>query len=169
MPWLSFSIWFILKIFYDFHVFLVYFFLIRQVKEVYINFLNHCYIDTEVEVKEIYTSSHMWSLFERSFLVDMALVATATHDRKHADTALEHYVTTSVVNVITTFFRSPFSDQSTTVQVRPRLLTCSIVIVFLFSILDASSGTDEAAGFRAAPTSGFPFVAVRLAEFGPAI
>ena len=86
-------------------------------KEGYINFLNHCYIDTEVEVKEIYTSNHMWSLFERSFLVDMALVASATHDRKHADTSLEHYVTTSVVNVITTFFRSPFSDQSTTVQV----------------------------------------------------
>ncbi len=90
----------------------------RQVKEVYINFLNHCYIDTEVEVKEIYASNHMWSLFERSFLVDMALVASSTHDRKHADTALEHYVTSSVVNVITTFFRSPFSDQSTTVQTR---------------------------------------------------
>lgn len=39
----------------------------------YINFLNHCYIDTEVEVKDIYTSSHMWTLFE-SFLIDMALV-----------------------------------------------------------------------------------------------
>ena len=36
---------------------------IPEVKEVYINFLNHCYIDTEVEVKEIYASSHMWSLF----------------------------------------------------------------------------------------------------------
>jgi hypothetical protein len=70
---------------------------IPEVKEVYINFLNHCYIDTEVDVKEIYTSSHMWSLFERSFLVDMARCASATHDRKHADTALEHYVTTSVV------------------------------------------------------------------------
>lgn len=91
---------------------------IPEVKEVYINFLNHCFIDTEVEVKEIYTSNHMWSLFERSFLVDMARCATATHDRKHADAALEHYVTTSVVNVITTFFRSPFSDQSTAVQTR---------------------------------------------------
>ena len=74
---------------------------IPEVKEVYINFLNHCYIDTEVEVKEIYTSSHMWSLFERSFLVDMALVASSTHDRKHADTALEHYV-------VSTQFRQKF-------------------------------------------------------------
>jgi len=43
------------------------------VKVAYINFLNHCYIDTEVEMKEIYTSSHIWHLFE-SFLIDMAMV-----------------------------------------------------------------------------------------------
>jgi len=88
-----------------------------QVKEAYINFLNHCYIDTEVEMKEIYTSNHMWSLFEKSFLVDMGHVANATHDRKHADTALENYIINSVMNIISTFFNSPFSDQSTTVQV----------------------------------------------------
>ncbi len=44
-----------------------------QVKNAYVNFLNHCYVDTEVEMKEIYTSNHMWSLFE-NFLVDMAMV-----------------------------------------------------------------------------------------------
>ncbi|XP_024947650.1 inositol 1,4,5-trisphosphate receptor isoform X5 [Cephus cinctus] len=89
---------------------------IPEVKEAYINFLNHCYIDTEVEMKEIYTSNHMWSLFEKSFIVDMGLVATSTHDRRHADTALENYVTNCLMNIITTFFSSPFSDQSTTVQ-----------------------------------------------------
>ena len=95
---------------------------IPEVKEVYINFLNHCYIDTEVEVKEIYTSSHMWSLFERSFLVDMARCASATHDRKHADTALEHYVTTSAVTVDTTFFRSVQDQVHSPIRVRPSRL-----------------------------------------------
>lgn len=68
-------------------------------------------------MKEIYTSNHMWSLFEKSFIVDMGIIATATHDREHADTALENYVTGCLMNIITTFFSSPFSDQSTTVQV----------------------------------------------------
>lgn len=90
---------------------------LQQVKEAYINFLNHCYIDTEVEMKEIYTSNHMWSLFEKSFIVDMGWIANATHDRSHADTVLENYVTNCLMNIITTFFSSPFSDQSTTVQV----------------------------------------------------
>ena len=54
-------------------------------KEAYINFLNHCYIDTEVEMKEIYTSHHIWTLFEKSFLVDIAIVANSPHDKKHAD------------------------------------------------------------------------------------
>ncbi|XP_034937156.1 inositol 1,4,5-trisphosphate receptor isoform X4 [Chelonus insularis] len=89
-----------------------------EVKEAYINFLNHCYIDTEVEMKEIYTSNHMWSLFEKSFIVDMGLIGTSTHDRYHADTAFENYVTNCLMNIITTFFSSPFSDQSTTVQTR---------------------------------------------------
>ena len=46
----------------------------------------------------------------------MARYASATHDQKHADTALEHYVTTSALSVVTIFFRSPFSNQSTAVQ-----------------------------------------------------
>ncbi|XP_018401149.1 PREDICTED: inositol 1,4,5-trisphosphate receptor [Cyphomyrmex costatus] len=91
---------------------------IPEVKEAYINFLNHCYIDTEVEMKEIYTSNHMWSLFEKSFIVDMGLIATSIHDRQHADIALETYVTSCLMNIISTFFSSPFSDQSTTVQTR---------------------------------------------------
>lgn len=90
---------------------------IPEVKEAYVGFLHHCYIDTEVEMKEIYTSNHMWTLFEKSFLVDMADIATAPNDRKHPDKALENYVTNCVMNLITTFFKSPFSDQSTTVQV----------------------------------------------------
>lgn len=90
---------------------------IPEVKEAYVGFLNHCYIDTEVEMKEIYTSSHMWTLFEKSFLVDMADIATAPTDRKHPDRALENYVTNCVMNIIITFFNSPFSDQSNTVQV----------------------------------------------------
>ena len=54
---------------------------IPEVKDAYVNFLTHCYIDTEVEMKEIYTSNHMWDLFEKSFLLDMAVVSNATHDR----------------------------------------------------------------------------------------
>ena len=44
-----------------------------QVKTAYVNFVNHCYVDTEVEMKEIYTSNHMWKLFE-NFLVDTCRV-----------------------------------------------------------------------------------------------
>lgn len=39
----------------------------------YVNFVNHCYVDTEVEMKEIYTSNHIWTLFE-NFTLDMAQV-----------------------------------------------------------------------------------------------
>eukprot|EP00092_Neocalanus_flemingeri_P012650 GFUD01013633.1.p1 GENE.GFUD01013633.1~~GFUD01013633.1.p1 ORF type:complete len:2696 (-),score=487.89 GFUD01013633.1:214-8301(-) len=103
---------------------------IPEVKDAYVNFLTHCYIDTEVEMKEIYTSNHMWDLFEKSFLLDMAVVSNATHDRKHADTALEQYVTHTLTDIITTFFKSPFSDQSTTVQTRQSVFVQLLGAVF---------------------------------------
>ena len=106
---------------------------IPEVKDAYVNFLTHCYIDTEVEMKEIYTSNHMWDLFEKSFLLDMAVVSNATHDRKHADTALEHYVTNTLTDIITTFFKSPFSDQSTTVQTRQSVFVQLLGAVFRVS------------------------------------
>uniref|UniRef100_A0A5F8GTB7 Inositol 1,4,5-trisphosphate receptor n=1 Tax=Monodelphis domestica TaxID=13616 RepID=A0A5F8GTB7_MONDO len=90
---------------------------IPEVKIAYINFLNHCYVDTEVEMKEIYTSNHMWKLFE-NFLVDICRACNNTSDRKHADNILEKYVTEIVMSIVTTFFSSPFSDQSTTLQTR---------------------------------------------------
>lgn len=88
---------------------------IPEVKIAYVNFVNHCYVDTEVEMKEIYTSNHIWKLFE-NFLVDMARVCNTTTDRKHADTFLERCVTESVMNIVSGFFNSPFSDNSTSLQ-----------------------------------------------------
>uniref|UniRef100_A0A8D2LXS0 Inositol 1,4,5-trisphosphate receptor n=1 Tax=Varanus komodoensis TaxID=61221 RepID=A0A8D2LXS0_VARKO len=88
---------------------------IPEVKIAYVNFVNHCYVDTEVEMKEIYTSNHIWKLFE-NFLVDMARVCNTTTDRKHADVSLEKYVTEPVMNIVSGFFNSPFSDNSTSLQ-----------------------------------------------------
>ncbi|XP_041113341.1 inositol 1,4,5-trisphosphate receptor type 2-like isoform X1 [Polyodon spathula] len=88
---------------------------IPEVKTAYVNFVDHCYVDTEVEMKEIYTSNHIWKLFE-NFLVDMARVCNTTTDRKHADVALEKYVTDAVMAIIKGFFSSPFSVNSSNLQ-----------------------------------------------------
>lgn len=112
-----------------------------EVKIAYVDFLSHCYIDTEVEMKEIYSSHHMWNLFENSFLADinrlikqtLPIVVTTDSDAKEtpavptplrppstvadsANVALQNYVIYEVMNCLTTFFNSPFSDQSTVLQ-----------------------------------------------------
>uniref|UniRef100_A0A8C4WKE8 Inositol 1,4,5-trisphosphate receptor n=1 Tax=Gopherus evgoodei TaxID=1825980 RepID=A0A8C4WKE8_9SAUR len=70
--------------------------------------IKHCL--PALEMKEIYTSNHMWKLFE-NFLVDILTESTLT-------SILEKYVTEIVMSIVTTFFSSPFSDQSTTLQTR---------------------------------------------------
>ncbi|XP_053740825.1 inositol 1,4,5-trisphosphate receptor type 2 isoform X2 [Synchiropus splendidus] len=88
---------------------------VPEVKTAYVNFVNHCYVDTEVEMKEIYTSNHIWKLFE-NFLVDMATVCNSTTDRNHADLALEKYVTETVMAIVKGFFSSPFSVNHSNLQ-----------------------------------------------------
>jgi len=90
---------------------------VPEVKSAYIDFLNHCYVDTEVEMKEIYNSTHIWTLFEE-FMVDMAKVANTTHNRQHADVLLEKFVTGAVPSILSNFFNSPFSETSTTIKAR---------------------------------------------------
>uniref|UniRef100_A0A3B3Y3Q1 Inositol 1,4,5-trisphosphate receptor n=1 Tax=Poecilia mexicana TaxID=48701 RepID=A0A3B3Y3Q1_9TELE len=102
---------------------------IPEIKIAYINFLNHCYVDTEVEMKEIYTSNHMWNLFD-NFLVDICRVCNNTSERKHADNVLERYVTETVMSIVTTFFSSPFSDQSTSLQTRQPVFVQLLQAVF---------------------------------------
>lgn len=97
----------------------------KQVKEAYVSFLNHCYVDTEVEMKEIYASNHMWTVFEKSFLPDINRVAdqvTAAMNnsgssqnainvtRTKAHRQLAKYVCDAVIIVICSFFGSPFSS-----------------------------------------------------------
>uniref|UniRef100_A0A674EVK4 Inositol 1,4,5-trisphosphate receptor n=1 Tax=Salmo trutta TaxID=8032 RepID=A0A674EVK4_SALTR len=86
---------------------------IPEVKTAYVNFVNHCYVDTEVEMKEIYTSHHIWKLFE-NFLVDMARVTTT--DRNHANVPLERYVTETVMAVVKGFFSSQFPVNNSNLQ-----------------------------------------------------
>ncbi|KAG1937067.1 inositol 1,4,5-trisphosphate receptor type [Pimephales promelas] len=88
---------------------------IPKVKIAYVNFVNHCYVDTEVEMKEIYTSNHIWKLFD-SFLVDMARVSNSPTDRKHADTCLEKYVTDTIMAIVKGFFGSQFSVSNSNLQ-----------------------------------------------------
>uniref|UniRef100_UPI00358E2778 inositol 1,4,5-trisphosphate-gated calcium channel ITPR1-like n=1 Tax=Myxine glutinosa TaxID=7769 RepID=UPI00358E2778 len=88
-----------------------------EIKTSYVNFLYHCYVDTEVEMKEIYTTNYMWTVFE-NFLVDMEKTFNMVPHKKRANTVLEKYITDTVMNAITAFFNSPFFDQSTNVQTR---------------------------------------------------
>ncbi|XP_039617485.1 inositol 1,4,5-trisphosphate receptor type 2 isoform X2 [Polypterus senegalus] len=89
---------------------------IHEVKTAYVNFVNHCYVDTEVEMKEIYTSNHIWNLFE-NFLVDMATVCNNITDRKFSDASLEKYVTDPVMAIVKGFFSSQFSVSCSNQQI----------------------------------------------------
>ncbi|XP_067095628.1 inositol 1,4,5-trisphosphate receptor type 3 isoform X3 [Osmerus mordax] len=94
---------------------------ITEVKVAYVNFVNHCYVDTEVEMKEIYTSNHIWNLFE-DFTVDMAQVCNK-REKRLTDPILEKYIINVVFDTINAFFSSPFSENSTSLQTHHTIVT----------------------------------------------
>uniref|UniRef100_A0A8D3BPC5 Inositol 1,4,5-trisphosphate receptor n=1 Tax=Scophthalmus maximus TaxID=52904 RepID=A0A8D3BPC5_SCOMX len=94
---------------------------ITEVKVAYVNFVNHCYVDTEVEMKEIYTSNHIWKLFE-DFTVDMAQVCNK-REKRLSDPVLEKYIINVVFDTINAFFSSPFSENSTSLQTHHTIVT----------------------------------------------
>ncbi|XP_058499615.1 inositol 1,4,5-trisphosphate receptor type 3 isoform X2 [Solea solea] len=94
---------------------------ITEVKIAYVNFVNHCYVDTEVEMKEIYTSNHIWKLFE-DFTVDMARVCSK-REKRLSDPVLEKYIINVVFDTINAFFSSPFSENSTSLQTHHTIVT----------------------------------------------
>ncbi|CAF3404296.1 unnamed protein product [Rotaria sp. Silwood1] len=112
---------------------------IPEVKDAYITFLNHCYIDTEVEMKEIYNSQHIYTLIDKSFCPDIehgsSLVERMQSENERTnpnsllnyhiqlliaspsdEPYLETYVLNTVTELIYQFFNSPFFEQSSVQQ-----------------------------------------------------
>ena len=58
-------------------------------------------------------------LFFQNFLMDISLIISKNMNdhETHRDYVMESYVCISIMTLMATFFNSPFSDQSSTVQV----------------------------------------------------
>jgi inositol 1,4,5-triphosphate receptor type 1 len=112
---------------------------VPEVKEAYIDFVNHCYIDTEVEMKEIYSSNHMWNIFENSFVVDIQKVI----DSGAVEGSLESYVLNGIMTILISFFSTPFSDQSTALQRRQIIFVQLLQKVYKLSQLKSLSAPQK--------------------------
>lgn len=77
---------------------------ISEVKKTYVEFLYHCYIDAEVDNKETFTKEHVWDLFNKGFLVDIAKVCNTRG--LGDDPTLQSYVAETIPMVIHDFFNS---------------------------------------------------------------
>ena len=92
----------------------------------------HAYIDTDVELREVYSKDTMWELFE-NFLPDISTVSivhtvhtiyltyTPQVKNRYADPVLKTYVFETILKTITMFFTSNFFESYITAE---RLQVC---------------------------------------------
>ena len=97
-------------------------------------------------MKEICAPNHMCGPCLSAIFSSLARCASTTHDRKHADFALEHYGTyffcylyfiwillSFICLIVTTFFRSPFGDLNTAVPTRQPVFVQLLQVAFRLS------------------------------------
>lgn len=82
-------------------------------------------------MKEIYSSGHMWKIFEHSFTRDIQEVI----DNGPSATPMENYVLNEMMTILISFFSSPFSDTSTVLTQRQIIFIELLQKVFKLSQL----------------------------------
>ncbi|KAI0984952.1 hypothetical protein GJ496_002567 [Pomphorhynchus laevis] len=110
-----------------------------QVKNTYVKFFFHCYIDCDLELKDLYQSNHVWTMIDSSFVVDIErFISSSPEDIDHI---YYKYVAETLIETLNGFFESPQFDVSSIKTVRNksivnlhaalfRLYTCPILNQF---------------------------------------
>lgn len=80
-----------------------------QVKEVYLQFMLHCYIDTDAEMKDVYNVDYIEQILN-DILSDIHKLRAEGH-RLLPGSALEKYVCHTVTELLIRFFEKPLADQ----------------------------------------------------------
>lgn len=103
---------------------------IIEVKMVYVNFVNYCYVDMEVEMKEIYISNYIWMFFE-NFILDMVWVCSKC-EKCVVDFILEKYVLSVVLDIINVFFSFLFFENSIFLQIYQMIVVQLLQFIIWF-------------------------------------
>ncbi|CAJ0918564.1 unnamed protein product, partial [Mesorhabditis belari] len=83
-----------------------------EVKTAYLQFLLHCYIDTDAEMKDAYRPEYVNDLLSNMH-ADINKLRVETQKIGGASTAaLETYICVTVTEVLIKFFEKPYSDQA---------------------------------------------------------
>uniref|UniRef100_A0A183UJY7 RYDR_ITPR domain-containing protein n=1 Tax=Toxocara canis TaxID=6265 RepID=A0A183UJY7_TOXCA len=80
-----------------------------QVKDVYLQFMLHCYVDTDAEMKDVYNVDYIEQILS-NMLSDIQKLRAEGH-LLLPGSALEKYVCHTVTEVLIKFFEKPFADQ----------------------------------------------------------
>ncbi|VDD89339.1 unnamed protein product [Enterobius vermicularis] len=80
-----------------------------QVKEVYLQFMLHCYVDTDAEMKDVYNVDFIEQILS-NIVVDIQKLGAQSH-RLLPGSALEKYVCYTVTEVLIKFFEKSPTDQ----------------------------------------------------------
>jgi inositol 1,4,5-triphosphate receptor type 1 len=87
-----------------------------QVKSVYLEFMLHCYIDTDIELKDASNTEYIEAIMD-NILEDINKLNAMLDARSDSLTTLETYICHTVTEVLVKFFEKPYSAQPIDIRV----------------------------------------------------
>ncbi|OQV23241.1 Inositol 1,4,5-trisphosphate receptor type 1 [Hypsibius exemplaris] len=120
------------------------------VKSVYVDFLTNCFVETEMEVKEVYSSAAViWNLFA-NFADDIEKAVDTECDEDDPN-SVHHYVATSVVKLLSDFFRSVFLETGSRPKIHDleRFNICSRIMRGLLRLVEEKWVKQNKTGYQA--------------------
>lgn len=87
-----------------------------EVKNCYVRFFFHCYIDCDLELKDVYQSNRVWEMIDISFLTDIERFVSS--NAEDVDPMYFRYVVETLVETLSGFFESPQFDTGVAKSVR---------------------------------------------------
>jgi hypothetical protein len=69
-----------------------------------VEFLHHAFLVTEVDVRSVFSSNRMWTVFEKHFIVELVNICNASLSEAAADIRTQNYVTDGLTIIVKIFF-----------------------------------------------------------------
>uniref|UniRef100_A0A7E4V258 Inositol 1,4,5-trisphosphate receptor n=1 Tax=Panagrellus redivivus TaxID=6233 RepID=A0A7E4V258_PANRE len=90
---------------------------LTEIKDVYLQFMLQCYIDTDIELKDASNQEYIESIID-NILVDMRALNQALNTGKEPSPTLKSYICQTVTEVLKKFFEKPYSTGQPPVDIK---------------------------------------------------
>uniref|UniRef100_A0AC34QF85 Inositol 1,4,5-trisphosphate receptor n=1 Tax=Panagrolaimus sp. JU765 TaxID=591449 RepID=A0AC34QF85_9BILA len=106
-----------------------------EIKDVYLQFMLQCYIDTDIELKDASNAEYIESIID-NIITDMKTLNRMLAEKKSPSLELKTYICQTVTEVLKKFFEKPYNSSQVLVDIKQHQKKFQLIITHLSDLLN---------------------------------